>query len=179
MIISLAVSRVLGRLERLRAWILLDLDIPFPHADLRGLSWWRRLWARFTRASTWKEVAHHLLGLPVGAVNFALTLATWCVPLTLLTLPLYVRALPHDRADFSFIKIGAGSHALLAAAIGGVGVLFAPFVVRLLAAVDARRIRWFLGPPPPRAPAGPRGGPRDQPLPGRRRRRGRAPSHRA
>jgi len=146
MIITLAVARVLGRLERLRAWILLDLDIPFPHADLRGLSWWRRLWARFTRASTWKEVAHHLLGLPVGAVNFALTLATWCVPLTLLTLPLYVRALPHDRADFSFIKIGAGSHALLAAAIGGVGVLFAPFVVRLLAAVDARRIRWFLGP---------------------------------
>jgi signal transduction histidine kinase len=146
MLVTLAVSRVLGRLGRLRAWILLDLDIPFPHPDMRGLSWWRRLWTRFTRASTWKEVAHHLLGLPVGILNFALTLATWCVPVTLLTLPLYVRSLPHDRADFWFIKIGAGGPALLAAAIGAVGTLFAPFVVRLLAAVDARRTRWFLGP---------------------------------
>ena len=74
-----AVTRLLGRLERLRIWIFLDLDIPYPHPDDRALSWWRRLWARVGRASTWKEVGHprpraagrrhHLLARPRHVVH--------------------------------------------------------------------------------------------------------------
>jgi signal transduction histidine kinase len=143
--IFLALSRLLGRLERLRAWILLDLDIPYPHPDDRGLSWWRRLWARIGRASTWKEVGHHLLGLPVGILASTLALATWCIPVTLVTLPLYAWALPHHRADLWFGQVHAGWEAVLAAVVGAVGLAFAPLVIRVLAAVDARRTRWSLG----------------------------------
>jgi signal transduction histidine kinase len=141
-----AVTRLLGRLERLRIWIFLDLDIPYPHPDDRALSWWRRLWARVGRASTWKEVAILVLALPVGAITFSLALATWCIPLTLLTLPLYAWALPGDRADLWFMTIGAGWPSVVAALIGAVGLLFVPLVIRLLAALNGRLARWFLGP---------------------------------
>ena len=142
---TLAFARGLGRLERLRAWVLVDLDIPYPHPDDRGLNWWRRMWARVGRASTWKEIAHHVLGLPVGVLTFALALATWCIPLTLLTLPAYVWALPHHRADFAIFRIDAGWEAFLGALAGFVGLLFAPLVIRLIAAVDDRFTRWLLG----------------------------------
>jgi signal transduction histidine kinase len=143
--VFIAVTRGLGRLERLRAWILLDLDIAYPHPDDRGASWWRRLWNRVGRASTWKEVAHLVLGLPIGAVTFALTMAVWTIPLTLLTLPAYAWALPNDRADLGFMTIPAGWGSVLPALAGAVALLFVPLVIRLLASVDGRFARWALG----------------------------------
>lgn len=90
LIALLYVSRAMGTIERGRAALLLDADIPRPYrADPTGATWWRVLLARAKDPATWTELAYHVLLMPVGAVTFAIVFTSWTVGLGLLLAPTY------------------------------------------------------------------------------------------
>jgi signal transduction histidine kinase len=138
------VSQGFGAVERSRASSLLDVDLPAPHAPYRATTWWGRWKERISSASRWKEIAYHVAHLPVGVVTFALVVATWAGSLALATMPLYVRALPGDSAEFGLFDV-SGSSVWLAALLGIVGVgLAAPWLTILAGIVERDLARALL-----------------------------------
>lgn len=127
--ITLMASRGLARLERSRAAAYAD-PIPDSVAPLQRDSWLGRLAERLQSSARWREIAHHLVQLPVTTVGYSLTAAAWCGSLAVALLPLYVGAIPDDSAKFFFFEIGsAGPSRWLACGIGVVGLLFvAPWI---------------------------------------------------
>ncbi len=118
-----ASSRGLGAMERSRAAALLDVHIGFPHPPLTGRSWFSRLFERVRTASRWKEIAYHLLLLPIGALEIAVLCAVWCGAAALTAMPLYVSALPGDSAELGLFDITQGPAAWLAALVGVAGLV--------------------------------------------------------
>jgi signal transduction histidine kinase len=140
-------SRGFAHVERSRASALLGLELMDPVAPLQSSSWWRRLLERARSGARWKEVGYLLLLLPLGLLNLVLVVAAWCGSLALLTLPLYVSALPEGTAKFWLFDVAAGGDAWLVslAGLGGV-LLLAPWVTVVLGRLDAVTCSWFLGP---------------------------------
>jgi signal transduction histidine kinase len=137
----------LGAMERSRAAGLLDVHVPAPHAPLTARSWFGRLRERVTSASRWREIAYHLLLLPLGAVTFSVSIVAWCGSLALFGLPLYVSALPGDSAELGLFDIAAGPAGFVASAVGLVGLLvLAPWTSLAAAFVDGAVVRNLLGP---------------------------------
>jgi signal transduction histidine kinase len=140
-------SRGFAHVERSRASALLGLELLDPVAPLQGSSWWRRLLERARSAARWKEVGYLLLLLPLGVLNLVLVVAAWCGSLALLTLPLYVSALPEGSAKFWAFQVASGGDAWLVALVGLLGLVFlAPWVTVVLGRLDAVTCSWFLGP---------------------------------
>lgn len=140
-------TRGLAHMERSRASALLGLDLPDPVPSLQATSWWRRLLERGRSAARWKELAYLLLLLPLGVLNVVLVMAAWCGSLALLTLPLYVDALPGSTAKFWVADVGSGYGSLRLAFVGLLGVVFlAPWITVVLGRLDAVTCSWFLGP---------------------------------
>lgn len=145
--LAFVVSRGLGRVERSRVAVLLDTPIPDPVPQLVASSWLRRLWERVQSTDRWREIAHHLLALPIGVVSFTLAVSVWAGSLALVLLPLYVSALPGESAKFWVADVSAGPGALAASALGVLGVvLAAPHVTMALGRLQAGVARWLLGP---------------------------------
>ena len=140
-------SRGFAHVERSRASALLGLDLADPVPPLQQSPWWRRLLERAKSVPRWKEVAYLLLLLPLGVLNVVVASAAWCGSLALLTLPLYVSALPDGTAKFWLFDVAAGGDAWLIALVGLVGVVFvAPWVTVVLGRLDRVTCSWFLGP---------------------------------
>jgi signal transduction histidine kinase len=113
---------------------------------LPDASWWARLKARLRTPSRWREIAYLALRLPTSAVTFSLAVAAWCGSLALVALPTYYRALPAGKAHFWLFTISTVPQAILACAVGLVGlVLIAPWLTDLLAQMDAAMARWLMG----------------------------------
>jgi signal transduction histidine kinase len=143
----MVVSRGFAHLERSRAAALLGLELADPVPPLQSDAWWRRLLERAKSGARWKEVGYLLLLLPLGVLNIVVVLAAWCGSLALLTLPLYVSALPDGTAKFWFFDVAAGGDAWLVALVGLLGlVLLAPWVTVVLGRLDVVTCSWFLGP---------------------------------
>ena len=139
--------RGFGRFERSRLAALLDITIPDPHAPLPEGSWIRRILARVKSASRWREIAYFLLALPIGVLQFAIATAVWCGSLALISLPLYVNALPGDTAEFGLFDVSAGTSAFGLCAIGLVGLaVIAPWVTLAMADLDGALARKMIGP---------------------------------
>jgi signal transduction histidine kinase len=161
------VSRAMGTVERVRANLLLDLDIPRPYRpDPPSDRWWRVFWSRATDPATWTEVVYHLLMLPIGILTFTVTFTLWTVGLALLFLPTYAWALPQPvhfvdawvriTLDTSpnFILVGSNGTGwaidtpiefALVSLIGLVLLLLTPWVVRGLATANGYLVRGMLG----------------------------------
>ena len=89
LIAMLYVSRAMGTVERARAGLLLDLDVPSPYrADPPRDTWWRPFTSRASDPATWIEVAYHLLLMPIGVITFTIVVTFWTVGLTLLLAPI-------------------------------------------------------------------------------------------
>jgi signal transduction histidine kinase len=141
-------SRGLARLERSRYRALLGVDVPDPVPPLTATGWWGRWKERFTVRARWRELAHQLLSLPLGVLTFTATVVVWCGSIGLLTLPLYVAALPDGTARFHLFDVGFGVGAFALALVGLVGlVVVAPWTALRLGALDEAVARRFLGPP--------------------------------
>jgi signal transduction histidine kinase len=163
----LYVSRAMGTVERVRAGLLLDLDVPRPYRpDPPRDKWWRPFVSRVTDPATWTEIVYHLLLLPVGVITFAVTLTFWTTALALLFLPAYAWALPENaqvvdswvRLTFDTAPNVAGiglpgdgwvidtpvEYALISL-IGFALVLLTPWVVRGLATGNRYLVRGMLG----------------------------------
>ena len=146
-VLLLVCSRVFGRFERFRYRTLLDLPIARPHRSGAVTGWWPRTKAVLLSAATWKEMGHGLLQLPVGVVTYVIATVVWCVPLTLLTLPVTVWALPGDEV-YVWPDVTLRGWALAAPAfiLGLVLLPLVPFVIRFVAMVDGKLASLLLGP---------------------------------
>ena len=141
------VSAGLGNAERSRLAALLGLDLANPHPPLPDTNWFGRLWARAKTASRWKEIAYLLAKLPVGVFTYVGVVLSWSFSLALLTLPLYVNALPGDSAEFGLFDVRAGAPAFIAALIGIAGLVFvSPWLTYGVAVLDRAIARGLLGP---------------------------------
>ncbi|HEX7096891.1 MAG TPA: sensor domain-containing protein, partial [Acidimicrobiales bacterium] len=141
------VAKGLGAVERSRAWALLDVDVPSPHAPLAAGSWLGRLRERVTSKSRWTEIAYLLLLLPLGLASFVVTVIAWCGSLALLALPLYVGALPGDSAELGLFDVAQGVGTAASFVIGAIGVVFiAPWATVGMTNASAMIVRAMLGP---------------------------------
>jgi signal transduction histidine kinase len=91
----LYVSRAMGTIERVRAALLLDADVPSPYRpDPPRDTWWRVHVRRATDPATWIELGYHLLLLPIGVTTFTIVVTFWTLGLSMFLLPLYAWTLP-------------------------------------------------------------------------------------
>jgi signal transduction histidine kinase len=123
--------RSLTALQRRRFRVLLGVEIPpLPPSEGRPSA---------RAASTWRQIAYHVLALFTGAAGAALTAAFWTVGLGLgVLLPLRVLGL---WADDGWWPVTAPAGALAVAAL-----LAAPWVARGVARTDTALARALLGP---------------------------------
>jgi signal transduction histidine kinase len=142
-------GRGIGRVERARAEVLLDLTLPDPVRPLPEGSWWSHWKARFRDRARWKELAHGLVLLPLGVLTVVVAMVTWGGSAALVALPLYVGHLPGGTAKFWLFDVGPGGAALGLALVGVVGLaLVAPWATVLMGRLSAVEVRWLLGPRP-------------------------------
>ncbi|HSP27299.1 MAG TPA: sensor domain-containing protein, partial [Ilumatobacteraceae bacterium] len=145
--LGFVVSRGFARLERSRVAVLLDTPLADPVPPLAATSWLRRVWERVQSPDRWREIAHHLLALPIGVVSFTLVLAVWAGSLALALLPLYVSALPGESAKFWIADVSQGLGSLAVGVVGvlGVGVV-APHLTMAMGRLQSAAARWLLSP---------------------------------
>jgi signal transduction histidine kinase len=145
--ITLWLTRQLARLERGRFRLVLGVDIPESQPRRLDGSILGQLRTRMGSTAGWREVAYLLLRLPLGAIQFALTIVFWSVPVALLTLPIYNWALPNGGAALGFgITIRSWWSTVLVGVLGLVLLVLSPRLVRWLGVVDVAFARRMLGP---------------------------------
>ncbi|MGZ4758502.1 MAG: sensor histidine kinase [Acidimicrobiales bacterium] len=145
--LTLVLSRVFGRFERFRYRCLLDLDIARPHRPLPAAGWWPRLKSVLLSGATWREMGHGVLQLPIGVLTYVFAVVVWCVPLSLLTLPATVWALPGDEVYvWPDVTLRGWAVAAPAFVLGLVLLPLVPVAIRLVALLDGQLARVLLGP---------------------------------
>lgn len=138
-------ARGFGRVERSRA-ALLDLDLADPHPPLTGV-WYRRLLARFTTASRWRELLYFAVQMLTAPIAFTLAIVLWSGSVALLILPAVRPALPDETARFWLFDVTSTGQALAVGAVGALGlVLVAPWATVAIGSLLARLVRALLGP---------------------------------
>jgi signal transduction histidine kinase len=140
-------SRAMAAAERSRIAALLGETVADPLPPLASRNPWGRLVERVRSGDRWREIAYHLLALPRGVFTSVVAMMTWGGAVALLFLPLYVRGLPGDAADFGTFEVSQGPGTVAASVVGLAGLVFvAPWVTRALGRLDVAMARWLLGP---------------------------------
>ncbi|MCB1026612.1 MAG: sensor domain-containing protein [Microthrixaceae bacterium] len=129
LVVTLAASRVVGYLERLRLGALCGITISSPHRRPDG-NWWQRSWQRLRAAAAWKELAYHLLHPPIAGLFAAVVVGLWALAISLTAMPIYVGASPAGRAQLPGWTVNPGAEAWAATALGVVMLLGAPWATR-------------------------------------------------
>src|SRR5215218_5356175 len=97
--LTVLVVHGLAAMERRRVAAFLDVELPGrPLRPGAGRGWVRRILLRVRSAEFWKEVAHALLLLPLGALSASLVISFWSAAAAGIALPLYAGRLPGDDA---------------------------------------------------------------------------------
>jgi len=82
--LTLVSMRLVSAVERGRARLLLDVDVPDPFVPLRWQGTWKdRAKMIFADRTSWKAMAYSLLMLPVGILTFTLAVTLWSVALSM------------------------------------------------------------------------------------------------
>jgi signal transduction histidine kinase len=137
-----------ARVERLRARTFLGVDIPAPVERAGGGGLWAKLVAPFRSRTTWKQLFYLWLAQPIlSLVNFTVAVTAWAVPLWALTLPLYAVRSPGAAPEiWSGERLDTWHDVLPVAAAGLLLLPVVPWVIRAVAAADARFARVGLEP---------------------------------
>jgi signal transduction histidine kinase len=144
--ITIHTSRWMAWVERRRAALVLGETIPGVYRSSNG-KFVERLKALFSDPSTWKDLAWHLLLLPVGIAGFTIAVTAWSATLGLLTMPAWWWALPKsDPTELGLFQVDSWGHAFLAMAIGILLLPLAAALVRGTAAASGALSRIVLGP---------------------------------
>jgi signal transduction histidine kinase len=145
--LTIYVSKWMAWVERRRAALVLGEPIRGVYRAPSSGRIIDRLKALFSDPSTWKDLAWHLLLLPVGIIDFVVVVTAWSVSFGLLTMPAWWWALPdNDPTDLGIFQVDSWGHAFLAAAIGLVALPIAAALVRGTAAASGSLSQLVLGP---------------------------------
>ena len=147
--LTIYASRGLADLERQRAALVLGEPIPRPYRAPASGRFWDRLKALFADPASWKDLAHHLLSLPLGIAAFTVAVASWGTALGLLTEPLWYWAIPfpeRQSQDLGLFHVDSTSKAFLAMGLGVLAVPVAAALCRGAAAGSAALTAVLLGP---------------------------------
>ena len=144
--VTVQLVRGMAVMERARATLFLDVDLPGRPRELVGEgSALRRGWRRLTSRGTWKEIAYCLLLLPIGTVFFSLVVTMWSVALAGVLLPAYGYALPGGEVA-SWLHWSSSAEVWTGFAVGVLALLVAPGVTQGLAAAELAMVRALLTP---------------------------------
>jgi signal transduction histidine kinase len=144
--VTVQLVRGMAVMERARATLFLDVDLPGRPRELVGEgSALRRGWRRLTSRGTWKEIAYCLLLLPIGTVFFSLVVTLWSVALAGVLLPAYGYALPGGEVA-SWLHWSSSAEVWTGFAVGVLALLVAPGVTQGLAAAELAMVRALLTP---------------------------------
>jgi len=146
LVLTLAGCGRFAALERSRAALMLDVDIPA--AEYRtplSSGHWDRARAVLSDRARWRQVVGTVLSLPVTVAGFALATSVWGVGVALLILPAYNVDLPKGRAsafgwDIQGVPLLSG-----AVVAGAVFLLAAPWATRGCARAQAWLSRALFG----------------------------------
>ena len=142
-----ASARIFSHVQRSRLASLLGVELADPVPPLSEGNWWRHLLERVRSAPRWREIGHALLALPLSLLSFVVVSVVWCGSAVLLTLPLWVGALPGDTAKFWLFDVGFGPGAFALALVGLVVlVVLAPRALAAMVHLDVLAARRLLGP---------------------------------
>jgi signal transduction histidine kinase len=168
LIAMLYVSRAMGTVERVRAGVLLDVDVPRPYRAAPPRDrWWRPYTAKASDPATWIEVVYHLLLMPIGVITFTIVVTFWTLGFGLLLAPLFawpgapvelvdswvkvavdpanhVVALGTTGSDFHWVIDTPWEFAIISF-VGLVLLFVTPWVVRGLATANRALVRGMLG----------------------------------
>ncbi len=137
-------SKLFTRVQRARFSALLGVEIdPIP-ARFTDLPWLRRLLAELKSASTWREVFYHVLAGVLGTISFVLVVPLWTTGLVFGTALLHGWFLP-DVGIFG-LRLTTLPVLLLLTVIGLVCWFTAPWMARMLAAIDTAAAKALLEP---------------------------------
>src|SRR4051812_17953648 len=140
-------SRWMAWIERRRAALVLGEPIRGLYKPPASGHFFDRVRAMFSDPSTWKDLAWHLLLLPVGIADFVVAVTAWSASLGLITMPAWWWALPdNDPTDLGLFQVDSWSNAVLACVIGVVAVPIAAALVRGTAAASGALSQIVLGP---------------------------------
>jgi signal transduction histidine kinase len=141
--LTIYVSRWMAWVERRRAALVLGEPIRGVYKAPGSGRIIDHLKALFSDPSTWKDLAWHLLLLPVGIVDFVVVVTAWSVSFGLLTMPAWWWELPdNDPTEL----VDSWGHAFLAALIGLVALPIAAALVRGTASASGSLSQLVLGP---------------------------------
>jgi signal transduction histidine kinase len=144
-VLTILGSRWLARMERHRAALVLGARVPERYRTPRSDRIIDRLKALLADASTWKDLAWHLLLLPLGVLGFTVAVASWSFALGGLSVPLWWW-IPHTPIQWVGITVDSWWWALLCFAICLVALPIAIALVRATAAGSGALATIILGP---------------------------------
>ena len=140
-------TRIAGVVERHRLAALLGVDLADPIPPYTPGSLWKRFAQRLTSIPRWKEVGYCLLRMPIGMVLGLGTTLAWALSIALVLLPLTVRFMPDQQAQFGLFTASSGGAAWAVGLAGLLGfVIVAPWVTSVAGYLDAALGRALLGP---------------------------------
>ena len=135
-------SDVLTHWHRARAAALLGVDVPASPRTERG---WRGQLARLGQAATWRQLAYHSVVAPtVLTASAGLIALCWGGGFVLVTSPLW-RTVSADAATSTGGVLEGVGRIWLAAVVGFLALLLAPWLARALATLDLAIVRPMLG----------------------------------
>ena len=149
----LYVSRGMAYAERARAEALLGVHVPMPYRtaapDEGSFGARHPQLAKFADPAGWKELAYHVLMLPVGIATFVVAITLWATGLAALFLPAYGWALPDPTQTWihgSWRAIDAPGEYAAVAVVGLLITLVTPWILRGVAQANGALVRGLLGP---------------------------------
>ncbi len=140
-------GRWIGVLERWRARVFLDEEVPAPFPLPPTTGSWQRIRSGLSDRAGWHGLAYGLVMLPWGIITFTVAVTMWSIALGLVTFPLYDWALPDGGFEWgSFRLTGIGLVGAYAGcfAVGLTFLAITPRAIRAMAEGDRRLVRMFL-----------------------------------
>jgi putative sensor protein len=146
-LLTVALSRAMAAVERRRAQLVLGAPLEARYRSWTQGSVWKRLRSVFADPTTWKDLAWHLLLLPVGIAGFAIAATTWSTTAGLLLMPAWWW-IGHDgwAVDLGLFSIDGWPEAFAGTGIGLLSVPLTIALVRGSAAGTGALARIVLGP---------------------------------
>jgi len=145
-VVTVIVSRALATVERQRAALVLGSAVPerYRRPDRPGIL--AKLGALLGDAQTWKDLAWHLLLLPIGIAGFTIAVTTWGTTLGLLAMPAWYWSIPDPGVDLGLFTVDTLGEAFAASVLGLVSLPLTVALVRGSAAAAGALARALLGP---------------------------------